>query len=479
MRQSSSLPSLSGECSRLVESKLYVARGVSSSQSPAEWLPMRFAHNSDGSISFWSAAQSETFLDADWSQPFTVAPWKPIQSDGRRLYPFSLSYVPLPGRPRHQQGPDPSETALRRNLMLAAPSDVLRRRWLSSLARKIGSTQLRPSSTWGELEDGADAVDRPKRRFMELGALQAGLERTRFLGRSIPRLPPARAEFWEAKSSLQMVRDLYDGYASDPLSCQPLHGEQGGSKSDDFMSQYLEKQAVIEFLLHRKQGRLEELKRALRESKPEARHQEQAQAVKQSQEKEVKIVTGCSFQLLAWTENLKFQQDILRNEQWSGGAIFARANMDDPSFELAVSLQDCPESHPIIIGIAPPDADLSQANFFGSCGGVFMCLGGSASEGRLGAMGAPGGPFIQGFGQRQRPDLPKGHLGCQAQINFTEAVNTTGQLLGHVCFMVTDERGRYHQHVPKFRQQIEGGVGWLPCILLCNPDTSVQVLRLK
>eukprot|EP00435_Cladocopium_sp_Y103_P043883 s1596_g12.t1 len=802
------------------------------------------------------------------------------QGDGRSLYPFSLSYVPLPGRPRHQQGPDPSETALRRNLLLAAPSGVLRRRWLSSLARKIGSTQLRPSSTWGEREDGADAVDRPKRRFMELGALQAGLEKTRFLGRSIPRLPPARAEFWEAKSSLQMVRDLYDGYASDPLSCQPLHGEQGlpcflalalvamhhseawsrmsssksgcdmlmdrlhstnfhpsatagqliigknaqleppytrclvdhgkvvdsgrfgrwaighgsgkqyweltsvplerlgmvdcwfqrriisvstrspcppcppcpsatsatsalvfgltaacllrvaparrarqpgqpgapeamawerlqgveeplqtlvfpeeegarcvavvkgevaqkedvsvrvhsecflgdalgstrcqcgpqlrsfiesvlGSschpcgillylqgqegkgiglsnklrayvlqdteglneaeanlrlgfppdqrkyqaartaleflevksvvlytasprkisflsdfvsgdrgtpfssrppsssgheelatmrrtnlekflpqnrpmdttfqriwgraeppmytgevakhspmmctsagvlrgrsmKSDEFMSQYLEKQAVIEFLLHRKQGRLEELKTsALHESKPEARHQEQTQAAKQSQvEKEVKIVTGCSFQLLAWTENLKFQEDILRNEQWSGGAIFARANVDDPSFELAVSLQDCPESHPIIIGIAPPDADLSQANFFGSCGGVFMCLGGSASEGRLGAMGAPGGPFIQGFGQRQRPDLPKGHRGCQVQINFTEAVDTAGQLLGHVCFMVTDERGRYHQHVPKFRRQIEGGIGWLPCILLCNPDTSVQV----
>lgn len=477
MRQSSSLPSLSGQCSRLVESTLYVARGVSGSQSPAEWLPMRFAHNSDGSISFWSAAQSETFLDADWSQPFTVAPWKPIQSDGRSLYPFSLSYVPLPGRPRYQQGPQPSETALRRNLMLAAPSDVLRRRWLSSLARKIGSTQLRPSSTWGELEDGADAVDRPKRRFMELGALQAGLEKTRFLGRSIPRLPPARAEFWEAKSCLQMVRDLYDGYASDPLSCQPLHGEQGG-KSDDFMSQYLEKQAVIEFLLHRKQGRLEEVKTA--SCKAETRHQEQVQAVKPSQvEKEVKIVTGCSFQLLAWTENLKFQEDILRNEQWSGGAIFARANMDDPSFELAVSPQDCPESHPIIIGIAPPDADLSQANFFGSCGGVFMCLGGSASEGRLGAMGAPGGPFIQGFGQRQRPDLPKGHRGCQVQINFTEAVDTTGQLLGHVCFMVTDERGRHHQHVPKFRRQIEGGVGWFPCILLCNPDTSVQVLRLK
>eukprot|EP00434_Breviolum_minutum_P007846 symbB.v1.2.006923.t1/scaffold400.1/size211454/2 len=153
MQHSSSLPSLEGRCSRLVESALYVARGVPTLQGPAEWLPMRFAHNSDGSISFWSAAQSETFLDADWTQPFTVAPWRPIQSDGRKLFPFSISYLPLPGRPRHQQG-STSESVLRRTLMLAAPSEVLRRRWQSSLARKIGSTQLRPSTTWGELDDG-------------------------------------------------------------------------------------------------------------------------------------------------------------------------------------------------------------------------------------------------------------------------------------------------------------------------------------
>jgi len=377
---------------------------------------------------------------------------------------------------------------LRRTLMLAAPSEVLRRRWQSSLARKIGSTQLRPSTTWGELDDGEG--DRPKRRFMQLGALQAGLEKTRFLGRSAPRLPPARAQLWEAKSSLQMVRDLYDGYASDPLSNS---FGRAGSKSlqghaDEFMSQYLEKQAVIEHLLHQKQGRLEELK-PIHEPKPEARQEMDLKGsqvrtpmsapAKESKEKEVTIAPCSNFDLLAWTENLSFEGDLLRNKQWSGAVIFARSNVDDPSFELAVSPQDCPESNPLILGIAPPTADLSQANFFSSCGGVFMCLGGAASDGRLGAMGAPGGPFIQGFEQRQRPNLPKGHRGCTVQINFTEAVDTQGQLLGHVCFMVTDERGRLHQHTPKFRGQIPGGVGWLPCLLLCNPETSVRVLHLK
>ena len=34
---------------------------------------------------------------------FTGPETRMDQGDGRRLYPFSLSYVPLPGRPRHQQ----------------------------------------------------------------------------------------------------------------------------------------------------------------------------------------------------------------------------------------------------------------------------------------------------------------------------------------------------------------------------------------
>eukprot|EP00438_Fugacium_kawagutii_P017981 Skav206733 [mRNA] locus=scaffold2729:50507:51703:+ [translate_table: standard] len=374
MRSSSSLPSLE-RCSRLVESTLYVARGEtqssqSSQSSPAEWLPLRFAHNSDGSISFWSSVQSETYLDADWTQPFTVAPWKPCLHRGASgLYPFSISYVPLAGRPRHRTGPSSTATALRRNLMLAAPSEAVRRRWLSSLARKVGSLQLRPSNTAGEDGDHGDHGDHgPKRRFMELGALQTGLDKTRFLGRSIPRLPPAKKEFWEAKSSLQMVRDLYDGYASDPLSCQSWSVESGDSRGDDeFMMQYLEKQGVIEYLLHRKQGRLENLKASTSTAvEAEVHRDEDAKSAKvqlpvAKEEKEVQIVVP-KFELLSRTKNLKLLPgDLLCNKKWSGGAIFARANEEDPSFELALTLQDDPETHPIILGIAPPDADLSQA----------------------------------------------------------------------------------------------------------------------
>ena len=97
------------------------------------------------------------------------------------------------------------------------------------------------------------------------------------------------------------------------------------------------------------------------------------------------------------------------------------SEVDDPSFELCVSPEQCPESQPIILGIALPSADLTQANFFSS-GGVFLCLGGSASGVRLGALGAPGGPFVQGFGRKQRPQLPKGHAKCRLQLNYTEAL---------------------------------------------------------
>ncbi|CAJ1428263.1 unnamed protein product [Effrenium voratum] len=103
MQRSSSLPVAGAlppaEGSRLVEGTLYVGR---EQRGPLEWLPMRFAHNSDGSLSFWSSAIGEAFLDADWTQPFAVAPWKPVTSEGRLLHPFSLSYAPLPGRPSHK-----------------------------------------------------------------------------------------------------------------------------------------------------------------------------------------------------------------------------------------------------------------------------------------------------------------------------------------------------------------------------------------
>lgn len=38
-------------------------------------------------------------------------------------------------------------------------------------------------------------------------------------------------------------------------------------------------------------------------------------------------------------------------------------------------------------------------------------------------MGAPGGPFVQGFGHKQRPELPKGHVGCQVRVVVGVAIS--------------------------------------------------------
>lgn len=77
MRRSFSTPERHG-FSRLVTGELFVAQ--SGGEKATEWLPLRFAHNSDGSLSFWSQAQEESFLDADWSNAFSLAPWAPCES---------------------------------------------------------------------------------------------------------------------------------------------------------------------------------------------------------------------------------------------------------------------------------------------------------------------------------------------------------------------------------------------------------------
>jgi len=481
MHRSASAPSFG---SPLHEGTLFVAEGPT--RGPVAWHPLRFAHNADGSISFASAegASSEIFLDCDWRQPFTVSPWKPLTSNGRPLYPFSISYSPLPGRKPPRDTDAEGHASARRTLMLAASSAASRKRWLTTLARKVGSAQLRPSATFGEIGDYT--VDHPKKRFVQLGQMQA--QKMKPDERRVFRLPPARAEMWQARSSLSVVRDLYDGYAADPLtaSARALKGRSASGHAsptapDEFMSHYLEKQAAIESLLHSNHWKA--IERTAASESAQRPSEEEKLAVVEPAEEAVEapavVRKPCGFEILARTVNTKVDGAVLENKDWSGGALFARACADDPSFELSVFLQSNPKTHPIFIGMAPPDADLCQANFFSSCGGIFLCLGGSASDGKLGALGAPGGPFVQSFNYRLVADLPKGHIGCTVQVNYTEAVDADGQLQGHVCFMVSDGRGRLHQHKPQLRHPVPSNIGWLPCLLLCNPDTKVWVKHLK
>eukprot|EP00931_Biecheleriopsis_adriatica_P089870 TRINITY_DN63945_c0_g1_i1.p1 TRINITY_DN63945_c0_g1~~TRINITY_DN63945_c0_g1_i1.p1 ORF type:complete len:519 (+),score=106.46 TRINITY_DN63945_c0_g1_i1:40-1596(+) len=504
LQHSASAPGL-GIASRLAEGTLFLARGGGA----AEWQSLRFAHNSDGSVSFRPASaggdlpSAEVFLDADWRQPFLVAPCKPVSSAGRELFPFTLSYAPLQGReppqllqlqpsksqPSQQRLPQQSEAAgvQRRTLLLAAPDAASRSKWLKSFARKLGNAGLRPSSASGERGGSAEAPLKSKRRFVQLGESHSGLSQSGV--RQLPRLPNARAELWEAKP-LHILRELYDGYAADPLTASLASAKRSPrlSKGDadthrphHFLAQYLEKQASIECMLGQTQWRLAEgAGRAVQSTSVRAEPAAAAVAAEQPPQEAVSesdvLQPSSCFRVLGRTRNTLVEGDILRNEEWSGGVLFAPPSAaEDNAFQLCVSPLDPLKTHPIFIGIAPPDANLTEANFFASGGGIFLCLGGQASETLISALGAPGGPAVHGFGERIAvPELPMAAQGG-VQLHYTEAMDRHGQMRGHICFGVFDYEGKLHQCKPKFRHKIPAGVGWVPCLLLCVPETRVRV----
>eukprot|EP00930_Biecheleria_cincta_P032368 TRINITY_DN22464_c0_g1_i1.p1 TRINITY_DN22464_c0_g1~~TRINITY_DN22464_c0_g1_i1.p1 ORF type:complete len:511 (+),score=95.93 TRINITY_DN22464_c0_g1_i1:137-1669(+) len=504
LRQGPSVPQL--------ESYLFLARD-GQEQKPTEWQRVRVAHNSDGSLSFRPCeserAGQELFLDADWRQPFFAAPGKPFSlsstlsraggSSGRRLFPFSLSYAPLQGREPPAQRAVPEWKPKRRSVVLASTDARVRDQWLACLSRKASSPQLRASGEFSSLADML-LLSQPnsKRRYVQLGESHVGLPKlTRARppmthSQSLPRLPPARPQLWESSSSLGIVRDLLDGYAADPLpaslktSAASKHGmptpcAEEQQERQQFLTQYVEKQASIERLLEDKlrpvcvKPATPTLAQDLAEVA--APSVAKAQAGEEQMQLRIKVVLDRGFEVLARTSNIVVEGAILRNELWSGGALLSPlADGGDNDFQLEVSPLDTLQTNPFFIGIAPADANLTQANFFDTGGGIFLCLGGTAFDGLMGALGAAGGPAVHAFGERlPEPDLPYGAPGCKVQLNYTEALNSRGELEGHICFTVSEPGGNLIQSKPQLQHRIPGGVGWLPCILLCTPETKLHV----
>lgn len=499
---------------RQLESNLFLARD-GQEQQPTEWQRVRVAHNSDGSLSFRpSEAEQpgqELFLDADWRQPFFAAPEKPVSlgrslsrtggSSGRRLFPFSLSYAPLQGREPPAQRAVSEWKPKRRNVVLASTDVRVRDQWLACLSRKASSPQLRASGEFSSLADML-LLSQPssKRRYVQLGESHVGLPKlTRGrppLGhsQSLPRLPPARPQLWESSSSLGIVRDLLDGYAADPLPASlktstaskhgmPTPGAEEQQERQQFLTQYVEKQASIERLLEDKlrpvsvKPATSALARDFTDVAKQSALKMDVQAKEQEMQLHVKVALDRGFEVLARTPNVVVDGAVLRNEHWSGGALLSPlADGGDSDFRLEVSPLDTLQTNPFFIGIAPADANLTQSNFFDTGGGIFLCLGGTAFEGLMGALGACGGPAVHAFGERlPEPELPYGAPGCCVHLNYTEALDSRGELEGHICFTVSDPDGKLIQSKPQLRHRIPGGVGWLPCLLLCTPDTRLHV----
>ncbi|CAE8675490.1 unnamed protein product, partial [Polarella glacialis] len=361
----------------------------------AKWDPYRFVHHSDGAVSFqalgsadplpcggsWTPS-TELFLDADKRQPFVAAPWAPLGEsgprgspfvDGQRLYPFTLSYAPLKAQPPVPQKLWPPEAAAeRRTVVLAATDARARNQWLESFAQKAHNEGLRPAV--GRPSAQAARPGRPRRRFAALGEFHCGLPLAgrQQLQSALPRLPPGRPELWEASSSLRVVQDLYNGYAADPL--QALLSSSGGSKlppkgwapvaspglkagdalqEQDLFLSYLEKQAKIESLLEQKlreEPVLSPVPAASGESETESK---EAESHEQDQ-----LQTLRSFELLGRTANTVVDGDLVSNEDWSGGALFAPPSAE--SFQISVTALEDPRTHPIFLGIAPRDSDLTM-----------------------------------------------------------------------------------------------------------------------
>jgi len=533
-----------------VQGTLFVAKSDEKG-GPPEWEPFHFAHHADGAVSFRPAGGSlprkaslpsgltalpshgeeELYLDADWRQPFIAAPWKPLSRgidasqqlrvskskvDGS-LFPFTLSYTPFQCKP----GDDEPTSRRRMTVVLAATNPTLRSKWLASLSQKASSPALRPSEPPGpasmapaaKLSDTlggfpaaarlslSSALRPPRRRFAALGEEHRGLPLDGASSSRGPmRLPAGPSGLWDMSSHLRVVRDLYDGYASDPLGAAPRMGRRLSSDSASdtisgsstpsqptmhrgkFLEKYVERQAEIENLLERKWGRRGEATWLSEAEAPETSSGMPAEAEAEEEiagalQTDDRVVDGLEeFVLLrrpalaGKTKNVTLDGDILSNRQWSGGALLAPP--DERSFRLTICALDPLETNPLFIGIAPADMDLGMVNVF-SNEGVFLCMGGRASDSLISALGSPAGPAFYTSGERHPAPLPSPFPGQSLSVHFY-----TSEGKGSVRFIVSESTGEeVFSAEPMLKQTLSTGP-WRPCVLLCMPDTRVLIQKL-
>jgi len=484
-----------------------------------------------------------------------AAPWKPLAGQtlrlpdvashtcGGELFPFTLSYAPANPKP----GDEDLATSRRRTIVLAAPSVQIRSRWLAALARKAHSPGLRssvparPTHTHSCLPSG--------RRIASLGEEHIGLPMTAGMSTSLPRLPAGPTGLWDSHSNLHIVRDLYDCYAADPLSQESkghrlsMDSSSSGAPSPStskavkpqFLERYLDRQVEIEKLLeHKWSGEVGVLPPLVQSSSgspttctivPEEPPQMQAplgggvkQLMASGTNRALKSGGGDfgdlfprnTLELAAHSENVTLEGDLLSNARFSGGAIFAPPNKR--SWRLTIAHQSSLEEFPLILGLAPPDADLEMVSFFSSGGGVWLCVGGRASDDFISALGAPGGPAFFCRGERRVAHLPNPKEGQSISVRYREGQDlrfdhcaecglewkapepdkgictrcgahvSEGRLnheaVGEARFFISSAEGQeVGSDQPPFALGLPLGA-WRPCVLLCMPGTRVRIVRL-
>jgi len=218
---------------------------------------------------------------------------------------------------------------------------------------------------------------------------------------SRPRLAAVSPDLWADHSKHAIVRDLYAGYSSDPLS-HVFRGASAGSPTSmpdesprqghqSFFEDYVMRQAEIERLLEmsalQAARQQQQLKAGLSTTDARAEGKSidamfedmEADSGPPAPAVECFMPWGpddpsASLKVAAKTRSTVLDGDVLSCTTYNGGARFVPP--DGLTWRFCIRPLDPPETHPIFVGVIPAGAELTEVAFFDRKDGVFLRVGG-------------------------------------------------------------------------------------------------------
>lgn len=467
---------------------LLVARGSSSSGSTT-WEPVRLTCHRGGPLSFQVLGQAnELCLDVDWKKAFLAVPWQPLPmkgdptcaTAGKELFPFTLCYTPI--RPRIRAA---NSALARRTVLLAATHEKTRSRWLNAFGRLARLPELHTCKS-KDNHGNSNSLNSRMRHGTVLGDLHAGLELPQSCTSQHKRLPSFCSDHTKKHASSEAICDVHDRFTIDPLSVVP-------KQRTTFFERYLDRQVEIERLLEDRQVLDQSKEDIILHSDPGRCAQTvvpsevQAAATSEQERSEDRRTTdGTSginsdtgqnigimelpgFPILARTLSANLSGNILAAEQWSAGVLFWPP--DNHEFSLSVCLLDPPDTHPLFIGVASPETDLSTVNCFTSTDVVLLHVGG-------GGVGVSEGSIVYALGKSIPVELPLAKPESRLTVHYQETYCEASGAIGQVRFTVGKHNaGGFHVGVKRSRKKHPAA--WVPVVLLCMPGARVCVDKLQ
>lgn len=299
------------------------------------------------------------------------------------------------------------------------------------------------------------------------------------------RLPHfAPPDLWSKHSTKHIVRELYAGYAADPLAPGPRiplgsspSSSSGGTPrflteiTDSsnvpfsrpcFLERYVRQQAHIEKMLNEWQPpsaevdesaeakMLEIMKNLANEEADEMDEDGQPmQAVDMFMPPAEEL---WPLQVTAKTRNVVLNGSQLTCSLKSGGARFSAP--DTHSFRFCVRPLDPPETHPIYIGMVPAGHEVRECDFFDRSEGIFLRVGGypAGRENMEEPLDEnfPLRPEFQVFGERVPADMPLPNPGRAVALHLFESyprkIHITEKIQCTDCKLLVDTVNEFTDH---------------------------------